>query len=917
MSILSLTQAERAELAYIKPIYLVDWTLESTVLHLADRDWRYVYGSSEILYESYLLGVQGIGEIVSKDGNITNSNVTIEIANQRWSTYEYLSKLNAAIAFSRSSVTIWEVRRFTGNETFATDIRDCKGKYIVEQLLSYDRRSLKLGCSSRAYNKRNAWGLSKIDRAAHPYCAPEDVGQYRNIAYGAIENIPCRCVKTGAIDLLSADITATQTTITTQGLRRFAFESSGTIQVGTELIPYTSWSAATETFSGCVRTNGSAHSADDPVMQVLTRFVYEAGKHPYRSISKVSVDDYDNTDTDEITAYTGGSGDELAGYEGRSVVEVIIPSQAIVKVINKDIDKHTHTMNSSICRMPNSVTASPVGASGGTNAYDRDRTTYAYLIDNASPSYFDFAFAATSGSEPIVTKVKIWFLLEAYSATYGDQLRGNVTITHNGLTIGTITHGTSLPKQWLSYEVNATADFVDYDTGYRISKDTTGETGTQIRIYETYVEKYTNGTKVMPTGGTYWSTVANIYDGNTSTYAVSTTGSSTLTFAADTNANVPKRITVRMLFETTTVYAPGTIYIRRDGLLLYSVSTASLISKQWFEWVDDDPYDRAATISVAVPTLSGFRIYECYIIVEESSTGIDPYEATKQVTADSIRGGLHTAQLVVGDEVTVDAETRYDDGSGTITGTPGSLITRPDHVLKHFLTVLMGQSSGDIGSSFAASGALFSTEGYTLAFLAHDVSPDGHRLLAILANQCRSMFYEWGGKFELKYLPDSTPSADFALEDDDLIFSEFPKYSEKPVWEVANDITCYFDRDYRTKKRVDSEMYRLLDPEAASHGYKSAPLKASYGTADIQQDLTLNAVTDQTMAQDVLDYVLAKKQLPQTLVELAVKWRAIQTSPGQYFSFTDSLIGAACVYRILEFKLSLERGRIDIKGEKV
>jgi hypothetical protein len=111
--------------------------------------------------------VQGLGEIVSMDGNPTNSEVTLKVANEPWSVYAYLSRYNSVVPFSRSSIAIYELRLVEAGETFASDVRECKFKGIVEQFgPTITEQMFELKCSSRVFDKRNAWGLEKVSRAS-------------------------------------------------------------------------------------------------------------------------------------------------------------------------------------------------------------------------------------------------------------------------------------------------------------------------------------------------------------------------------------------------------------------------------------------------------------------------------------------------------------------------------------------------------------------------------------------------------------------------------------------------------------------------------------------------------------------------------------------------------------------------------
>lgn len=955
MNIISTTQSQRADLAYIRPIYVLDWEIEGVTLHISDQDWRYKYLSSQVLYESYLLSVTGVGEVISSDVNPVNSNVLVEIANQPWSVYSKLSKLNSIKPFRGSTLYLYEIRRFFSSETFSSDIRsDCLvGIYSVEQLAEYDDKSLKIRCSSRIYNKRNS-GFDKIVRSTYPYCAPSDDGKWRNVGYGSIENVPCRCIKTGAIDLVAAYVTATQTTITVQGLARFAFEAGGTIQVGTEVIPYTTFTAATNTFSGCIRTSGVSHVVDDPVIQLVSSYAYEALKHPARSITAVSVDDYDVTAQSDlasgtdINVYTGQSGDEHITYTARAIVS--FPNditQPYRKIINKTKDLHTHTVSSGTRYYPTTY------QDGTSCANIRDWNYQTYDYNWAAPSYgrsiinfHDSSYVENTYAVEYNT-LSFHVLLDKQTTTQylvGDFNfywidRDPVTstllqrLTLSQIKLLTIPAGTYLgDAQWFHVTLDRP---IRWRTGG--IHVTWNSYDNYMRVQEMYIEASAPRGRipVSATGGS--GTVGNLYDGDESTYlsltqATASTRAITMTPTVVGDRNSIKRLEVNALMDSNGLPLTWYVYAAYiEGgvakVLNGTIFPGTTLQKGWYKfYFDCDSSDYFSkfmlsadgSVQLGISGGSGtttVRIYEAYWNFEFEST-VSSYELTKAITADSIRAGLHSAQLVIGDEVTVDMECRADDASGTITGTAGALITRPDHVLRHILVNLLGFSSSQIGSSFISSSSEFISRSFTFNFLANDISNDWQKVLSALANQCNCRFWEWSGKFELGWIPLSPPVSDCIIEGEDIVFPSLPKFSEKPIWESPNLLFCYYGRDYRTAKRTDDEFYRKIDPDSASKGFKSPRLTSSFGNADQQGELTLSAVTDQDMAQDLLDFKIARNQSQTVILRLTLTWRGRKITPSNFPELDNDLVGTL-TYIITEYKLFLEKGVVEISLESV
>ncbi|PIQ96548.1 MAG: hypothetical protein COV67_09050 [Nitrospinae bacterium CG11_big_fil_rev_8_21_14_0_20_56_8] len=73
------------------------------------------------------------------------------------------------------------------------------------------------------------------------------------------------------------------------------------------------------------------------------------------------------------------------------------------------------------------------------------------------------------------------------------------------------------------------------------------------------------------------------------------------------------------------------------------------------------------------------------------------------------------------DAITADVEGVKDDAGGTITGTPGALIERPDHVYQWSVLKVLGRPVGEIdAASFASAGSLYAASGYRLAGVVQD-----------------------------------------------------------------------------------------------------------------------------------------------------------------------------------------------------
>lgn len=130
-----------------------------------------------------------------------------------------------------------------------------------------------------------------------------------------------------------------------------------------------------------------------------------------------------------------------------------------------------------------------------------------------------------------------------------------------------------------------------------------------------------------------------------------------------------------------------------------------------------------------------------------SSTAVTTY-----VSASSILGGLTVADMLIGEEVTVDVK-GYEDVDGSITGVTNYLIERPDYVIEHMLKVLMGFEASDMGDAISTEcAAWFDQRSWKFAFIMHDIGDSMDVVLQNIAFQCGTALVDWAGKIDLKPL---------------------------------------------------------------------------------------------------------------------------------------------------------------------
>lgn len=813
-----LNQAARAELAALRPVHLVEVNLGAMTLYWATRDFVYRTGTQRRHYESYLLDISGVGE--SADfGRAVNPRITLTLADEPYGNHPRLSRLNETIGFLRAGVAVYETLLVDDAEVFA-DLeagRTLKWKGIVERVYDLDTRArtFKLDCCSRLYGLRHRIGLSRVDPSLYPKADKTAVGQWRNHPIGNIEYVPCKLVKTGAVDLLFAPMTAGPlTAFAVSGASSVPWESSGTLQIDAEQFTYTAYNPATRTFTGVQRarngTAAAAHNQGAAVFQVVSEFVYEASSVPVDAISAVTVDSVRQTLGAQCQVYTGRPGSRLAGFGSAAVVRFTVRPR-VEKQINAEVavtQEHDHA----------TATGSHAHAVTGTSTVLREGISEYVSGRVISPEAWRDGSSTTASN------------LISDASNPGDaRLSCNL---NNSTNLGAI----SAVRVVVDLSVSVAASNSPQDS-FTIE-------------YGSYVVKQWSGS----TGGA----------------SVSRT---TLTWTLPPQAGWV-----------------GAIHFTAESGSAYGYASA---------------YIHSAHVEIVyTPTMQA-----------SPATGV----ATSRSGA-TVVSGSSLAEAVIGREVCVEIRGVRDEPentglpAGAITGVPGAVIRRPDHVIKYVLCGLMGVPLSDIGASFAESGAWYETHGYRLDFLVHDIAVDGQLLLRELASQCRSICTEWGGKFELKVVPVFDPGVyDFVIEPGDV--TSGPVFAYDPLADVSNRVMVLYRKDYRTYKESGAAVQGPIQAEAADAGFLDY-LEGGWGARDLDETVRLTAVRESAAAQDWLDWRLLARKLPSMTVSMECLWRETVVQPGMVCRYDDPVMGPGA-YLVTHYERNEKEATIRIEGRRL
>lgn len=241
-----------------------------------------------------------------------------------------------------------ELYQWFGGDAYTHPELLFKGRVMGQP--EYDLTVCRLTVSSAWDSANKTIGASLILSAADFTGAdPDDIGKMRNICIGDLTNVKCRAVAAGVLDTLRDDLTSSATSFYVSLSTKANFPSgSVTVQIDDEQIQGT-YNTSTGQFTSCTRgynsTTAVAHNAGAAVAQVLTSYVWEVAAHAVKSIGDVRVDGVKQTSG--YTAYTGQSGDQLAGY-GATAVIAFSALPVIKKQVNisatMDEGSHAHTL---------------------------------------------------------------------------------------------------------------------------------------------------------------------------------------------------------------------------------------------------------------------------------------------------------------------------------------------------------------------------------------------------------------------------------------------------------------------------------------------------------------------------------------------------------------------------------------------
>ncbi|GEM_PF-6130598 len=219
--------------------------------------------------------------------------------------------------------------------------------------------------------------------------------------------------------------------------------------------------------------------------------------------------------------------------------------------------------------------------------------------------------------------------------------------------------------------------------------------------------------------------------------------------------------------------------------------------------------------------------------------------------------GNSTAETVIGNRVSCDLRGRID-ADGSITGTAGALIERPDHICADIL-IRGCQQAGEVidSAAYAAAGARYAAAGFTLAVVLLQ-RPCVRALVDRIAFQSRSIEYWEAGSHRLKYIPVREQAA--ATIGRHHVDQDSLQVSFTDRVDIKNTLTARYARDWSGYEDPVEALRATVTAEHTASADRYGPLSGD--------PLSLPYVMDSGQAGSVLAWQLEDLAAPRLVVTL-------------------------------------------------
>jgi len=679
-------------------------------------------------------------------------------------------------------------------------------KGSIEEVQNLLSSQVTLTCSGYELQILNKFSHEIIDETNFPYADPDAIGKMLPLTWGRVRKVPFRPIDVGGLSTLSADLTASATSVQISDTTKFS--DSGTILIDSEEIPYTNKSEGT--LWGLTRPSGAVvHNKGAMVGEVKSEYVYAIGN----AINAFKAVYVENIKQDEslYTVYTGQSGDEHGTYTGRAVIAFSEWPQ-IKREVNlttaADYDMFREATNVPIGRVKS------LDHNGLILDYD-DSTTITFQSEpsgNHSNIYVEYEFEFRHFGT--VSENWDFYLDGTLIASWQDEEFTQF-----------VTSPLRVAKS--SWPVSATKT-----TTYRGA----GMNGTAFMVTSAKVYADSDEDDLHIRGSGITKDSSNVPLGAITSETAVGTGTS-LTFPAAPDGNLSDvEISISWELETWGDWIlPGNqafhvsiddinvACINEDGTITALMpSTFTVLKSSW-----------QTSITKTASILDSFRQgFALTITSATQSCHTDDYSEVVNLSGNSM------ADSIIGGEVSADLYGYQDDSDGTYTGTPDQLIERPNRILKHLLMEHCSSTSGEIHSpSHGAVEAFFEQQDYKLGVVITE-RPNVPDVISEIAFESKCIQFWEAGEHHLVHVPSGEIPIDKTLTKQH-VDKDSPSIEFTPRIDLLNTFNAKYDLDWANNEFLTS----VVDLDEISVG--------KYGTLE-KNVAEYPYVSGQNMATDIL-----------------------------------------------------------------
>jgi hypothetical protein len=810
----------------LNPAYLVEIKLkgDGPTLYLSDRN----ISTTAHMYQDYIVDISGPAYKAARSSSeASNSEIILSFKNDRYGDSDFLVELDDTYPFEGAECTIRDAH--LGDDFTLSAVGEVMFSGVLEGPYDVDLMGFKCRALGMEHLADKSWMQPAIETISWPD-AWEDIGKPEPIVYGADILLPSLRTDWGARTTLKTDISASSTSLEVSDGSRYPSGNFSVFIDGERILAGT---RTGNTLSNLTRgqggTDATSHKAGAACVEYKSQYKSLLATHELHSVGDV----FAEVDG-RLLRVTGGVTDTVEnGKHILTATEHITTDRADIKKIYPHFERTLKRRASDVPVQQRYFNATgeyePISVSlpsspSGTLENIRTRITWNVKVKE-NPTADIHIHTGSSGSDPKVCTIKSDGTVIKYLSSSFERKEASWVSTRTLY----YTTSSSTGADKVLFTITKAEEFADVTSEF--SGDPSGGMKTLGTTTNLPVQKNS-----FSTGGYYAAATLNF----------PSAPSGTLT-EVRTKISYTLRAVEAPLADITFYTGPSDAYprictVKSDGTVINYMTSCEVSEASW---QGSKTIYYSASSSVAADKV----VFSVDKAEQSARTSVE----SSVVSAENI--STHTVKRF---HAVVNG---FKDPDGSYGGA-GSLIERPDYVIKHFIIKMLGFKPWDINTqSFDAAGSSYASAisgGYKFAFaITKGITPS--EFLRRLAFECRSTLYYRNEQWHLDFVPDSAPQAVKTISKEELA-GEFSKFRFDKAHNISNDLRASFKRDYSGVGRAS----RWLGTGARS----DSESQAKYGLYPM--DLEFQAIRSQAMADDVLELMLLERKQPLLSVEFPV-----------------------------------------------